>query len=402
MTRRRPRLVVAVAALAALGVAGLALLAGCAGGGSDAAPRATTGAGQEEAGGLERCAALADDSARSCYAEELNALVDEAADPEAALEEIAVAAYTSPDGFLLASCHGLMHTVGREYAVSRGVTLATLMDVLPQTNEPGCSAGFAHGLITGVAPEIDVSRPQDSAAVCDETTTRYQRYSCIHGFGHAFMRIAGEELVEALRYCTALGLEAPDCAQGAFHDYWFAVIGHDGTERPHTVVEDPRALCGEQAPEFVRPCWYRAFVDDRPDRPVASGADIEALCSGLDGLQREGCVTAASVVGPIDPAVQLSICSELRGADVVSCIRGTKVQNLIASPGEELVALLRQCDVFPDVTGLECYRWLGKVLAVVTNGEFEQLGCPAAPNERARRVCVEGARAIDGPLETFS
>ena len=399
MTRRRLILVLAVAALAALAVAPLG---GCDGGGSDAAPPATTGPAQEDADGLEVCAALADDSARSCYAKELNALVEATADPEAALEEIAVAAHTAPDGFLLASCHGLMHTVGREYAVSRGVTLATLMDVLPQTNEPGCSAGFAHGLITGVAPEIDVSRPADSAAVCDETTTRYQRYSCIHGFGHAFMRIAGEELAEALCLCKALGREAPDCAQGAFHDYWFAVIGHDGTERPHTVVEDPRALCGEQAPEFVRPCWYRAFVDDRPDRPVASGADIEALCSGLDGLQREGCVTAASVVGPVDPAVQLSICSELRGADVVSCIRGTKVQNLIASPGEELVALLRQCDAFPAATGLECYRWLGKVLAVVTNGEFEALGCPAAPSERARRACVEGARATGGPLETFS
>lgn len=35
----------------------------------------------------------------------------------AALEEIAVAAYTSDDGFLLANCHGLTHTVGREYAV---------------------------------------------------------------------------------------------------------------------------------------------------------------------------------------------------------------------------------------------------------------------------------------------
>jgi hypothetical protein len=295
-----------------------------------------------------------------------------------------------------------MHTVGREYAVSRGITLATLMDVLPQTNEPGCSAGFAHGLITGVAPEIDVSRPEDSAAVCDETTTRYQRYSCIHGFGHAFMRIVDEELADALRFCTALGREAPDCAQGAFHDYWFAVIGHDDTERPHTVVEDPRVLCGEQAPEFVRPCWYRAFVDDRPDEPVVSGADIEALCRGLDGLQREGCVTAASVVGPVEPAAQLSICTELEGEDVLSCIRGTKVQNLIASPGEELVALLRRCDTFPAATALECYRWLGKVIAVLTNGEFEQFGCPAAPSERARRACVQGAQATDEPLETFS
>ena len=403
MTRRRLHLKPAVAALAALAVAvGVLLLSGCAGGDSDAAPPAETGAAQVEDGGLERCTGLSDDSARACYAEELKALVDEAAEPAAALEEIAVAAYTTDDGFLLANCHGLMHTVGREYALARGVTLASLMDVLPQTNEPGCSAGFAHGLITGVAPEIDVSRPEGSAAVCDEATTRYQRYSCIHGFGHAFMRISGEELPEALRLCGALGAEAPDCAQGAFHDYWFAVAGHDDTERPHTVVEDPRALCGGQAPQFVRPCWYRAFVDDRPDDPVESGADIEALCAGLDGLQREACVTAASVVGPVDPAAQLAVCTQLRGEDVLSCIRGTKVQNLITSPGDELVALLRQCDSFPGATGLGCYRWLGKVLAVLTNGEFEHFGCPAAPSVPARRACVEGVRRSDEPLETFS
>ena len=400
MTRRRLLLALAVAALAALAVAaGVALLGD---GDPDAAPPGETAPPRGDAGGLERCAALADDSARSCYAEVLEALVDEAPDPGAALQEIAVAAYTSGDGFLLANCHGLMHTVGREFALARGITLGSLMDVLPQTNEPGCSAGFAHGLITGVAPEIDVSRPAGSAAVCDETTTRYQRYSCIHGFGHAFMRISGEELSEALRLCGALGGEAPDCAQGAFHDYWFAVGGADHTPRPPTGGEAPPRPSGAPRPAGVGAGWYRAFVDDRPDEPVASGADIEALCAGLDGLQREGCVTAASVVGPVDPAAQLSVCTELRGEDVVSCIRGAKVQNLITSPGEELVALLRQCEAFPAAAGLECYRWLGKVLSVLTNGEFEQLGCPAAPSERARRACVRGARASDEALETFS
>src|SRR5688572_31597218 len=78
-----------------------------------------------------------------------------------------------------------MHTVGREFASEHDVTLASLMTYLPQSNEPGCTAGFAHGLVTGVAPQIDLSRPAESAAVCDETDTRYQRYSCVHGFGHA-------------------------------------------------------------------------------------------------------------------------------------------------------------------------------------------------------------------------
>jgi hypothetical protein len=132
--------------------------------------------------------------------------------------------------------------------------------------------------------------------------------------------------------------------------------------------------------------WYRAFIDDRPDESVESADDILSLCAGLSGLQRQACITAASVVGPPDPRVQLSFCAELQGEEAVSCIRGTKVQNLIASPLEELVALIRQCDGFPAETRLACYRWLGKVLAVLTDGEFERYGLRVA----ARRALAAG------------
>ena len=149
------------------------------------------------------------------------------------------------------------------------------------------------------------------------------------------MRLVREDVNEALRLCSVLGADAPDCSQGAFHDYWFAVAGADDAERPETVIEDPRELCGAQPDEFVRPCWYRAFIENRPEEPIESGADILALCEGLDGLQRQACITAGSVVGPPDPAVQLAFCAELGGEEAESCLRGTKVQNLIASPAEE-------------------------------------------------------------------
>jgi hypothetical protein len=325
---------------------------------------------------LEACAAIGEgDASRDCYTQAFSGLMRDADDPGPALEEIAIAAYTDPSGRLLGDCHGLMHTVGREYAAHHGVTLENLMTYLPQTNEPGCSAGFAHGLVTAVAPEIDLSDPQASARVCDEAQTRYRRYSCVYGFGHAFMRLVRENLAAALELCSALEADAPDCSQGAFHDYWFAVAGADDAPAPETVVEDPRELCGAQPEEFVRPCWYRAFIENRPDEPIESGADILALCEGLAGVQRDGCITAASVVGPPDPSLQLALCAELEGDEAVSCSHGTKVQNLIASPPEDHVALLAGCDGFPGATRLECYRWLGKTLAVLTNGEFEQYGC---------------------------
>jgi hypothetical protein len=168
------------------------------------------------------------------------------------------------------------------------------------------------------------------------------------------------------------------------------------------VVEDPRELCGAQPEEFVRPCWYRAFIENRPEDPIESGGDTLALCEGLAGVQRDGCITAASVVAPPGPSPLLALCAELEGDEAVSCIHGTKVQNLIASPSEDHVALLAGCDGFPGATRLECYRWLGKTLAVLTNGQFEQYGCGSVANARARRACVQGAGEIDEPLVTFS
>ena len=71
-------------------------------------------------------------------------------DPRPVVRSIAAQAWAE-GGPLLSWCHGVMHTVGRRYAGDSGVRLATLMDALPKGNDPACTAGFAHGLVTAVA-----------------------------------------------------------------------------------------------------------------------------------------------------------------------------------------------------------------------------------------------------------
>jgi hypothetical protein len=352
---------------------------------------------------VDYCGEFADDDARACYSREFLAMVDGVEDPRPAVEQITDAA-RSEGGFLLENCHVVMHTVGRTYARDAGVSLATLMNYLPADNDPGCPAGFAHGLVTGVAPAIDPGEPQEAASACDGADTRFQRYSCIHGFGHAFMRLYEDKLEPALKLCTALGPKAaPDCAQGAYHDYWFAVVGADEATLPDDAITDPYRLCGAQPEAYVRPCWYRAFLENRPTGfRVESRRDIADLCVGLEGLQREACVTAASVIGPPDPAEQLRICSSMRSAsDAANCVRGTKVQNLQDAPVEAYVRLVGGCERFARAARGPCYRWLGKTLAVLTDGEFGRTGC-AQLGEAARRECEAGARRIEDPLVTFS
>jgi len=351
-----------------------------------------------------RCLPLAPAASRSCYTREFTAMVEGRDNPQPAVAAIASMAWKQ-GGFLLANCHGVMHTVGRRYAHEAKLTVASLMDYLPRSNDPGCSAGFAHGLVTGVAPDIDPRRPRAAATVCANAGTRYRRYSCTHGFGHAFMRLYGDRLAPALQLCRALEPRAaPDCAQGAFHDYWFAVVRADDARLPDRAVTDPRTLCAAQQPQFVRACWYRAFIDNRPDGlAVRSSTDIEAACSDLHALQREACVTAASVIGPPDPAVQLRICAGLtRGLDAESCIRGTKVQNLLGYPIDSFVELIGGCERFRGRARAACYGWLGKTLAVITDGVFGQAGCPRLAARDARRLCESGARRMNEALVTFS
>ena len=56
---------------------------------------------------------------------------------------------------------------------------------------------------------------------------------------------------------------------------------------------------------------------------------------------------------------------------------------------------------FPRATQADCYRWLGKTLAVLTDGEFGRSGC-AQLAPPARGHCAAGARTIDEALVTFS
>jgi hypothetical protein len=107
------------------------------------------------------------------------------------------------------------------------------------------------------------------------------------------------------------------------------------------------------------------------------------------------------VIGPPDPADQLAICAQFRGPDALSCIHGTKVQNLLRYPIGTYVGVIQGCGRFTGATRNGCYSWLGKTISVVTNGRFRTIGCVKLA-AAARSACIAGARSMNGPLETFS
>jgi hypothetical protein len=295
-----------------------------------------------------------------------------------------------------------MHAVGLRFAAARKLSLGDLNTVLPRSNDPSCSAGFAHGMIIYLGPQLSRAGPKAAEAACAKVETRYRRYSCVHGLGHAYMRLSGERFRVALDACTALGaVNGPDCAQGVFHDYWITLGDRPAARLPWGAGSATQAayqLCSHY--QYVRGCWYRAFLENHPARPIRSAGDLLAVCRGMRGLHHEACLTAGALVSSSDPFSQVHLCSALRGNEAVDCVRGTAVPALAPSPLSEQVELVARCRSFDAAARAGCYEWLGKTLAVVTNGRFLRVGCPRLGSGASD--CRRGARSYTGALVTFS
>jgi hypothetical protein len=352
---------------------------------------------------LSRCSRLRSEPAVwNCYVKRLLADVEKSHDPANELPRIDKEVRAG-GGYLLNNCHMMMHVVGRMYARRHHVTLANLQRYLPRSNDPGCSAGFGMGMVMTLGRDIGRLGPGGALRLCLRAPTRFRSYTCVHTLGHAYMRLYHGQLAFGLRACRALPpLQAPDCAQGAYHDYWLSIAGRDSAQRPRgTETTSARVLCARAIRAFVRPCWYRYFLELPPKRPAANAAAVRRLCAGLRALQRVGCVGAASLITSPDPFIQIRICARLRGPDTISCLYGLNVQNLATARGSSRVRLIEACGRLRRSARGACYEWLGTTLSVVTNGRFERLACPFI-QDRGRAACTAGARRMNDALVTFS
>ncbi|MGZ4300359.1 MAG: hypothetical protein ACXVR9_03730 [Gaiellaceae bacterium] len=299
-----------------------------------------------------------------------------------------------------AGCHVLMHQVGREFARDHHVTLGNLQRFVPRSNNPNCSAGFGMGLVMYLGPQIIRSGGASAVRTCAGLPTRYRQYTCVHGLGHALLRAYHGDLGQAVRACRALQREyAPDCAQGVFHDYWISLRGADGTTAPKRMIS-PRKLCDGRL-TYIRPCWYRYFLEQPLALPVRDAADLRRDCRRLKGLERSGCISAAALTISSNPFDQMHVCERLGAADASACLRGVPDQALAGRAPAQL-RLIRACARITVDARAGCYEWLGRTLSVVTNGAFRERGCTKLSPEPARRACTTGASRMRAALVTFS
>ena len=330
----------------------------------------------------------------ACYERMLLQDIDRSGDPATELPKIdrrAKAAGTS----LYANCHMYMHVVGRAWAREHHLTLERLQDVVPRSNDPGCSAGFGMGLVMGLGPQIIKSGGKSALRTCDALPTRMRQFTCVHSLGHALMRGYHESLYLAVRACEKLGTNAaPDCAQGAFHDYWIALRGADESTVPLHAVSSPRRLCAEPGyRKYAVQCWYRYWIEQVPGPVVSTAADALRLCRGLTGGGRVGCIAGAVKADPDAPATQAALCTRMNVADGLACLRGVGNQALAGQPRRER-ALFGVCARMAAPFG--CAAWFGQTFNALENGRF------SCPDGGAHAGCVAGARRWREPLVTFA
>jgi hypothetical protein len=333
-----------------------------------------------------------------CYVRLLRIDIEASRDPARELPRIDRRA-VAVGGPVEAGCHVLMHEVGREFARDHHVTLATLQRYVPRSNNPNCSAGFGMGLVMYLGPQIIRSGGKSAVRSCASLPTRYREYTCVHGLGHALLRAYHGDLGQAVRACRSLPRDfAPDCAQGVFHDYWISLRGADGTTVPRRTIS-PRTLCDGRL-TYVRPCWYRYFLEQPVHLPVRSAADLRRSCRGLRSLERYGCIGAAALTISSNPFDQMRVCANLPAADAEACLRGVPEQALAGRPAQQL-RLIRDCTHVAAGARSGCYEWLGRTLAVVTDGLFRERGCTKL-SPGPRRACTAGALRMRAALVTFS
>jgi hypothetical protein len=349
---------------------------------------------------LWQCEQIHLDQAKdACYVRLLLLDIDRSGDPATELPRIdarARAAGTS----LYGRCHLLMHDVGRRWAAEHRLTLEGLQKVVPRSNDPGCSAGFGMGIVMALGPQIISTGGKSALKTCVTLPTRMRSFTCVHSLGHALMRGYHEALFLAVHACERLGPRyAPDCAQGAFHDYWISLRGADDTTSPLDPVRSPRKLCAQYA-RFAMACWYRYWIEQAPGPVVLDATDLLGLCRGLEGRQRAGCVAGGAKAVYDTPVAQTRLCAKLRAADALACLRGVENQEYAGHLRREL-ALFRECARMPLGARSGCAAWFGRTFNVVSNGRFLVEGCPRlAP--AARAACRAGARRWLEPLVSFS
>jgi hypothetical protein len=246
-----------------------------------------------------------------CYVRLLRLDIEQSGDPARELPRID-RRVRRVGGPIEAGCHVLMHQVGREYAQDHHVTLSTLQRFVPESNDPNCSAGFGMGLVMYLGPQILRSGGGAAVHACAQLPTRYRQYTCVHGLGHALLRAYHGSLGRPCARAAGCRRATRPTARRACSTTTGSRCAAPTGRRARATPSRRRGSICDGRYTYVRPCWYRYFLEQPLGLPIRNAADLRRACRGLRSIQRFGCISGATLELSSDPFEQMRACRSLR------------------------------------------------------------------------------------------
>ena len=315
---------------------------------------------EASAEGVAGCSgALAEDYA--CYRELYRNLVLDEGVNKAFVE---LRADYEEGGFVRANCHQMTHVLGRA-AVER---FGDVSGAYARGNG-FCWSGYYHGAMEAVVARVGPEKiMQQAGGICADLGAGQRRYSfdhynCVHGLGHGFMLVRGNDLFSSLATCDTLldAWERDGCYGGVFMENVISA-GND-PQRPATEFLDPERplypctdlayaykdqcygiqtsyaldavrddfarvfdLCDGVEADFLATC-YGGIGRDAVGRGNYDPARIQAACDlGSTFFARSGCVNGAAVtfVSYYDSDTQAKdLCARMDPSLRPACLQAT-------------------------------------------------------------------------------
>ncbi len=161
------------------------------------------------------------------------------------------------DASIQSNCHQLTHVIGRE--------AGTIYGDVGKAYENGdnfCWSGYYHGVMESIAAKVgEQNLSKEANNICASVAADKGRYSffhfnCVHGMGHGFMALTGDELFVSLKDCDYLTdpWEAESCYGGVFMENIMTEF-NSAHHSNYLKADQPLYPCTAVEDKYKTPCY---------------------------------------------------------------------------------------------------------------------------------------------------
>ncbi|HEX5395205.1 MAG TPA: hypothetical protein VFW52_02570 [Candidatus Saccharimonadales bacterium] len=198
--------------------------------------------------------------------------------------------------YVKSQCHQLMHIVGRQAFLQYNDDLGATFS----HGDQFCWSGYYHGALEELSKQRGTEIVSEANSVCadlrNSNVSSFDHFNCVHGLGHGFMYILGQDLMKSLKACDTLtdSFERTSCYGGVFMQNIMNVQTPDreaGYASPYLKESDPMYPCTALDDRYKEQCYlmqtsYALQVENYDFNKVF------ALCAAIEKTYRPTCYTS--------------------------------------------------------------------------------------------------------------